>query len=91
MEIVEQVEFFTTIQCRQEMQRKCHTSYVTRSVEEELIDVNLSEPVCRYMTQEVERCEEEYNKQCSIIYQPEARNVSRTVCSRQSLTGKFLS
>ena len=64
MEIVEEVEFFTTVQCREEQERKCHTSYVTR-----------------YRTQEVERCKEEYEKQCEIVFQPEARNVSRTLCS----------
>jgi len=68
LETVEGLEFFTSVQCRQEQQRKCHTSYVTR-----------------YSSQEVERCEEQYEKHCEIFYQSEARNVTTPVCDSQGL------
>ena len=37
--------------------------------------------VFRYSSQEVEECEEEYEARCEITFQPELRNVSKTVCS----------
>ena len=36
---------------------------------------------CRYSSQEVEECEEDYEARCEITFQPELRNVSRRVCS----------
>ena len=39
---------------------------------------------CRYSSQEVEKCEEEYEARCEITFQPELRNVSRMVCSNTS-------
>ena len=39
---------------------------------------------CRYSSQEVERCEEEYEARCEITFQPELRNVSRRLCSNTS-------
>ena len=30
VEIVEEVKFVTSLQCQEELENKCHTSYVTR-------------------------------------------------------------
>ena len=33
VEIVKEVEYVTALQCQEELQNKCHTSYVTRSAQ----------------------------------------------------------
>ena len=46
--------------------------------------------VFRYSSQEVEECQEEYEKTCEITFQPEVKNVSRRICGSDTAPGKLI-